>query len=116
MSDLVRREIMKPGGITMLHRDLLREVYWFRDELEKAAVKGPAPGHAANPLEGRDLARTVDVLKSLEFYSRAVQVFALMAVEALLNTYGLLRFARQGFQEKAANEGPATKVQPGREI
>ncbi len=108
MSGLVPRAIPTPAGITMLHRDLRREVYWLRDALALAA-RGVSDQAAGTP-ECADLAQAVDALERIQFYSRAVQVFALMVVEAALHTYGLLRLDAKTFEHEAAYKNPRVKT------
>jgi hypothetical protein len=47
----------------------------------------------------------------VQLYSRAVQVFAAMSVEAALNTYGLVRFGNEQFDEyESKPKGPRRKL------
>lgn len=110
ISGLVPREILGPAGITALHRDLRREVYWLRDALETTVAQSPSADPTVGTPEDPDLPQAVNAQQRVQFYSRAVQVFALLTVEAALNTYGLLRFDEEAFERKAEKTGPATKV------
>lgn len=110
MSDLVPQTIPTPAMATTLHKDLRREVYWLRDALETAAAQCPASGQVTDAPEGADIRDVLDALERVQCYSRAVQVFTAMVVEASLNTYGLLGFGEETFERKAARAGPAERV------
>lgn len=109
MSGLPPREIRATGAITLPHRDLRREVYWLRDTLETAARR-PAPNQDVDSPEGPDLTYSFEPIVWGQHYSRAVQVFALMVVEAALNAYGLLRFDEKTFEREVAYRGPVAKL------
>src|SRR5438093_13176133 len=94
VSDFVPRTIPTPAGITMLHRDLRRDVYRLRDALKTAAAQRPASGQVTDAPEEVDLIQVIEGAERIQCYSRAIQVFAAMVVEATLNTYGLLRFGK----------------------
>jgi len=110
MSDSVPRTIPTPAMATTLHKDLRREVYWLRDALETAAAECPASGQITDAAEGADIRHVLEMLEQVRCYSRAVQVFAAMVVEATLNTYGLFCFGEEAFERKAARAGPAERV------
>ncbi len=110
MSDLVPRTIPTPAMATTLHKDLRREVYWLFDALQMAAAQCPASCEITDASEGADTCQVFDAIQRVQCYSRAVQVFAAMVVEATLNTYGLLRFGEETFERKAARAGPAERA------
>jgi hypothetical protein len=95
---------------TTLHKDLRREVYWLLEAAEREAAQCPASGEVTDAPEDADIHRVFDALEQVRCYSRAVQVFVAMVVEATLNTYGLLRFGEEAFERKAARAGPVERL------
>jgi len=92
--------IPSPAMATTLHKDLRREVYRLFDALEAAAAHCPTSGDVIDAPEGSDVGQVLDALEQVRCYSRAVQVFAAMVVEATLNIYGLFRFGEEMFERK----------------
>jgi hypothetical protein len=60
--------------------------------------------------EGADLEYIFEAIERVQCYSRPVQVFAAMVVEATLDTYGLFRLGEETFERQAAYAGPAERV------
>ena len=108
--DLVPRTIPPRAMMTTPHRDLRSDAGAFHNLVEAAASRYPAPGQPVDD-EG------FEALLQVQCYSRVVQVFALMVVEAALNSYGLLRFGPAALEQKMAArkrpialEGPVSKL------
>jgi hypothetical protein len=89
------------GHITAVHRDIRASVYKFRDEmlrLESDVLRlqiQQEPGIATQETLAFFKTKSVS-----QMYSRAVQVFAALAVEAFINEYAYLRLGEEEFKEE----------------
>lgn len=94
----VRRGPPRTGSLSQPHIELLGDVQRCLDNLVAARTR--AYERSGDLLAAGDPVRAKLALGSMEaqMYSRAVQVFAAMAVEAALNCYGLWHFGEDEFE------------------
>ena len=104
------RPLPQIGGFSLPHSELYRDVRRLLAQMElalTAAEQRSAVMKAAGDVEKAAIA-LADF--DAQMYSRAVQVFAAMAAEAALNTYGLMWFGENDFKEHFERKAPTTKL------
>lgn len=90
----------KTASITAVHRDIRETALTFQKEM--LLLESELPDHVSfetGPVSP-EIVRIMEKKRLSQMYSRVVQVFALLAVEAFLNEYGYLRFAPKIFERK----------------
>jgi len=90
-----KHPLPKRAGITTVHKELEFEVQTFLGEMHKAKAELPTQVDWTAGPASESLLRFVRVRQTCQMYSRAVQVFAFLSVEAFLNEYGYLRLGQQ---------------------
>ena len=103
-------QLPKSGHITTVHRDLRSDVHRFRNEMLRLESELPNQFIFEAGSISPELMHAVETKQSSQSYSRAVQIYALLAVEALLNEYGYLRFGPETFEKKFARAPISTKL------
>ncbi len=97
--DPICRELPATAGFSLLHQELYEDMLRLVSQLDLAVAN--AEQRSIEFRHAGDEVRAKLALASPEaqMYSRAVQVFAAMAVEAALNCYGLMWFGEAGFEK-----------------
>jgi len=105
-----RYPLPKSAGITAVHKDIRDSVLRFQKEMHRLESELPAQiTFEAGPVSP-ELMCIVETKQCSQMYSRAIQVFALLAVEAFLNEYGYLRLGQAVFEKKYEPLGIAKKL------
>ncbi len=105
-----RYPLPKSAGITTVHGDIRDSVLMFQKEMHRLESELPAQIiFEAGPVSP-ELMRIIEAKQRSQMYSRAIQVFALLAVEAFLNEYGYLRLGQAVFEQKYEALGIAKKL------
>src|SRR5262245_36215915 len=84
------------GAITTVYRDIRDSVHKYKTEMLR--LESELPGQFA--LES-GASQIVEKKRECQMYSRIIQEFAVLAVEAFLNSYGDLRFGQEWFEPKS---------------
>src|SRR5437899_2128675 len=100
-----RRPLPKSGHITATHREIRNTVYQFRDEMLRIESQLPQPSFEPGEASA-DTIQFFEKKSVSQMYSRAVQVFAALTVEAFVNEYGYLRHRHGGFREAVQTANP----------
>ena len=93
-----RRPLPKTGHITAAHREIRSTVYRFRDEMLRVESQLPQPSFEPGEASA-DTIQFFEKKSVSQMYSRAVQVFAALTVEAFVNEYGYLRLGETDFEK-----------------
>jgi len=89
------------GAITTVHQDIRDSVHKFQTEMLR--LESELPDEFAFD-SGLFTAETIQILekkRECQMYSRLIQAFAPLAVEAFLNAYSYLRIGEEGFERKS---------------
>jgi hypothetical protein len=95
----------KAGRLIAIHRDIKDSVYEFQREMLRLEAQVPAFTFKPGPVSP-EMMHFVETKKRSQTYSRVVQVFAFLAVEAFMNEYGYLRLGEEAFEHKFKKQIP----------
>ena len=98
------------GHITSVHRELVKSVYLFHQQMNVAEEAVPKEVDLEPRTASPELLALFDRKQISQIYSRAVQVFAALAIEAFLHEYGTLRFGSEKAEKDFRWGSPAKRL------
>ena len=95
--------------VVTVHEELYKNVLRLREHLKEEEERYQGRVNALRPTAGA-MARALAFNWDGQLYSRAVQIFSALTVEASLNTYGLLRMPATAFESYYEHLGLVAKL------
>src|SRR5207253_6065108 len=95
-----KHPLPKTANITVVHREIRDTAVRSHREMLRLESEPPAEIRFESGPASTEVLHFFETKQLSQMYSRVVQVFSLLAVEAFLNEYGYLRFSREVFEKK----------------